>query len=173
MASLGLNEGFRTLLRGIPRGITRKVEDWEVIQVLEGRTYSLKAFNNRELSGIKGYGVALAGFKDPSRRHLLKVHDDGKPGKEKIGPRKRIMSFALLTWWGRGALLFVLSSVLIILIYYETTSIDSGFERFMDSQGFGVRFFFTALGVLLGFSMGTFFRCELDSLPSLWNCIVC
>jgi len=163
MASLGLNEGVRTLLRGVPRGLARKIEDWEVAQVLEGRTYALKAFRSRELSGVKGYGLVLSGYDDPSRSHLLTARSseaERKAGEDKMRGKQRIMSFALLTWWGRGALLFVLSSIFIILTYYETTSGDTGFERFMDSQGFGVRFFFTALGVMLGFSMGAFFRCE-------------
>ncbi|KAH8887197.1 hypothetical protein GQ53DRAFT_693579 [Thozetella sp. PMI_491] len=29
----------------------------------------------------------------------------------------------------------------------------------MDSRGFGIRFFFAALGVIIAFSMGTFFHC--------------
>jgi len=169
MASLGLNEDVRTLLRAMPRGLARKVQDWEVAQVLEGKTYALKAFRARELSGVKGYGVVISGHSDPSatrRPAARKSQAEGEPGEKKIRGKQRIMSFALLTWWGRGALLFVLSSILIILIYYETTSGDTGFERFMDSQGFGVRFFFTALGVMLGFSMGTFFRCESSPAPS-------
>ena len=42
---------------------------------------------------------------------------------------------------------FILLSVLIVLFVYHYTSGDNPFERFMDSQGFGVRFLFTCIGV--------------------------
>ena len=36
-----------------------------------------------------------------------------------------------------------------LIIYYNRTVSDTGFERFMDSQAFGVSFLFTAIGVIL------------------------
>lgn len=36
-----------------------------------------------------------------------------------------------------------------LVIYYNQTGRDTGFERWMDSQSFGVAFLFTALGVLI------------------------
>lgn len=36
-----------------------------------------------------------------------------------------------------------------LIIYYNNTGGDTGFERFMNSQSFGVGFLFTALGVML------------------------
>lgn len=36
-----------------------------------------------------------------------------------------------------------------LIIYYNNTGDDTAFERFMDSQSFGVGFLFTALGVML------------------------
>jgi len=51
-----------------------------------------------------------------------------------------------------GPLVFApsLSALFIILVYYETTTHDTPFERFMDGQKFGVRFLFTAIGVIIG-----------------------
>lgn len=37
----------------------------------------------------------------------------------------------------------------ILVIYYNKTGGDTGFEKFMDSQSFGVGFLFTAIGVML------------------------
>lgn len=37
----------------------------------------------------------------------------------------------------------------ILVIYYHKTGGDTGFEKFMDSQSFGVAFLFTAVGVML------------------------
>ncbi|KAL8995625.1 MAG: hypothetical protein Q9169_004668 [Polycauliona sp. 2 TL-2023] len=44
--------------------------------------------------------------------------------------------------------LFVLG-LLALVVYYNLTSGDTAFERFMDSQTFGVTFMFTAVGVML------------------------
>ncbi|KAK3383353.1 hypothetical protein B0T24DRAFT_565994 [Lasiosphaeria ovina] len=45
-------------------------------------------------------------------------------------------------------LLFV-SGLMVLILYYESTSLDTAFEAFMDSQKFGVRLLFTAFGVLI------------------------
>ncbi|KAF2261894.1 hypothetical protein CC78DRAFT_607034 [Lojkania enalia] len=50
-----------------------------------------------------------------------------------------------------ASLLFILLCGLItLIIVYRFTGGDNGFERFMDSQGFGIRFFFTSISVLIG-----------------------
>ncbi|KAL8895479.1 MAG: hypothetical protein Q9207_008159 [Kuettlingeria erythrocarpa] len=41
------------------------------------------------------------------------------------------------------------AGLLTLVVYYNQTSGDTGFERFMDSQTFGVAFMFTAVGVML------------------------
>ncbi|KAL8760552.1 MAG: hypothetical protein Q9184_003263 [Pyrenodesmia sp. 2 TL-2023] len=41
------------------------------------------------------------------------------------------------------------AGLLTLVIYYNQTGGDTGFERFMDSQTFGVAFMFTAVGVML------------------------
>ncbi|PSR79392.1 hypothetical protein BD289DRAFT_348021, partial [Coniella lustricola] len=69
--------------------------------------------------------------------------------------------------WGRCVLLFIFASMLIIVVYYQATSGNTGFERFMDSQSYGVKFFFTALGVILGYCMETIFRCVAIISPYL------
>jgi hypothetical protein len=46
-------------------------------------------------------------------------------------------------------LICLLLVLLIVVVYYKLTDYDSTFEHFMDSQGFGVRFLFTSIGVLI------------------------
>ena len=46
--------------------------------------------------------------------------------------------------------IFILGLAALILAYHYTSG-DNGFERFMDSQGFGVRMFFTVIGVLISY----------------------
>ncbi|ORX99149.1 hypothetical protein BCR34DRAFT_606716 [Clohesyomyces aquaticus] len=59
---------------------------------------------------------------------------------EKLHPAHRLHTslFAIL-----------LVGLLTLIIIYRYTGGDTGFEAFMDSQGFGVRFLFTCLGVLI------------------------
>lgn len=55
-----------------------------------------------------------------------------------------------------------------LIIYYNNTSDDTAFERFMDSQSFGVGFLFTALGVML-----KLYWCLLDDGRNLFSLILC
>jgi hypothetical protein len=50
---------------------------------------------------------------------------------------------------------------LILIVYYESTSLDTPFERFMDSQNFGVRVLFTALGVVISLFWDDYFSRKL------------
>ncbi|KAK4212793.1 hypothetical protein QBC37DRAFT_317663 [Rhypophila decipiens] len=45
--------------------------------------------------------------------------------------------------------LILLVGLLILILYYEMMLEDSSFERFMDSQSFGVRLLFTSLGTII------------------------
>ncbi|KAK4206423.1 hypothetical protein QBC37DRAFT_459240, partial [Rhypophila decipiens] len=40
----------------------------------------------------------------------------------------------------------LITGLLVVILYYENTILDTPFERFMDSQTFGVRFLFAGLG---------------------------
>jgi len=168
MACLAMDREVRALLRAAPRGLGRKIDDHELAAALKGRRFGLGPLGGGDDgagTADGGYGLVIEACPDPARRRLLSP--PGSPGPVRAEGKKRIMSFAMLTWWGRGLMLFAMSCIFIILVYYENTSGDTGFERFMDSQGFGVRFFFTALGVVMGFAMATFFRCECFFFLSL------
>ncbi|KAK3322968.1 hypothetical protein B0H66DRAFT_532286 [Apodospora peruviana] len=45
--------------------------------------------------------------------------------------------------------LLAIVGFLVLLLYYELNSADSAFERFMNSQGLGVRALFTSLGIII------------------------
>lgn len=55
-------------------------------------------------------------------------------------------------------LAYLLCGLLSLIIYYQLSRADNGFERFMDTQGFGVRFLFTAIDVLLKLYWGRTFE---------------
>lgn len=54
-------------------------------------------------------------------------------------------SFVLL----QGTSLVLISGLLILVLYYENTILDTPFERFMDSQKYGVRFLFVCFGAAI------------------------
>jgi len=55
------------------------------------------------------------------------------------------------------AFLLAIIGFLILLLYYELTSTNSPFERFMNSQGIGVRALFTSLGIIISLFWDTYF----------------
>ncbi|KUI69366.1 hypothetical protein VM1G_11646 [Cytospora mali] len=169
MASLCLDPGFRDKLRSIPRGLDGGIEKSVILKALEDTRYALGDFwtsTSPETIGFRGYGVVVARH-DGVVKKLLEKEPGGEDTEEPKVGYKRTQPFKLLTWWGRCLLIFVFSCILIILTYYENSSGDTGFERFMDSQGFGVNFFFTALGVVIGACMEMVFRSVAIMSPYL------
>lgn len=160
MASLCCDPELQYSLQQIPRGLSQKVSERRLLDLLAERRYALGHYYDPSGSAFTstGYGVMLAGRGDSSAQ-LLRRRSSDLHSEEEPEPllRKATQPFAVLTWWGRSGLFLVTSGVLVIVVYYEFTDEDSGFRRFMESQSFGVRFMMTALGVALGFLMGTFF----------------
>ncbi|KAK7747290.1 hypothetical protein SLS53_001543 [Cytospora paraplurivora] len=170
MASLCSNNAIRDQMRSIPRGLSGSVEDSAIIKALEASRFRLGDFwtsPDPATTSSRGYGVLLTESEAAAKQLLKEGHPEGEEFESSNAVYKRTQPFVLLTWWGRCILLFVFSSVLIILTYYENSSGDTGFERFMDSQGFGVGFLFTALGVALGTCMETVFRSVAIMSPYL------
>lgn len=169
MASLGLSSEMRDTIRKIPSDSGRFVKEKIILKAIAKGKYALDEYWASSSPGsvsTRGYGIVARTTNDDAKKLMKGGNSDQE---DKCGPKgakkKNIQPFALLTWWGRSVLLFIFACVLIIATYYETTSLDSGFERFMDSHGFGVRFFFTALGVVVGGCMETFFRSVAIILP--------
>ncbi|KAI0431072.1 hypothetical protein F5Y09DRAFT_330596 [Xylaria sp. FL1042] len=78
--------------------------------------------------------------------------EDNDVAKRKHGP-----PFFMLGIIGRLCLLFLLSGVLVLVLYYARTGGDTAFELFIDSDSFGVQFLFTGLGVLICLFWFSFF----------------
>lgn len=162
MASLCQDPELRDRLQRIPVGPQGTIDEGQVLKVLAQRRYALGQFweSTGPASSSTGYGVMVAGAGDAGAQ-LLPPRDSGRYQEAESGVGlKRTQPFLVLKWWSRCGLLFFASSILVILAYYMTTGADTGFERFMDSGSFGVKFFFTGLGVALGFSMEAFFQSE-------------
>lgn len=170
MASLGLNPEIRDTIRKIPCDSSEPIKETRIRKALAGSRFALDEYWVSSSPGsvsTRGYGIVVRTSNDDKKK-LVKINGpvNGKTsGPSNAKEKKTTQPFALLTWWGRCILLFVFACVLVIATYYETTSLDSGFERFMDSRGFGIRFFFTALGVIIGGCMETFFRSVATIMP--------
>lgn len=170
MASLGLSPEIRDKIRKIPCDSSGPIKENMILKAIAGSKYALDEYCVSSSPGIistRGYGIVVRTSNDKDKK-LVKVKRPGNgktSGPNKAKEKKKTQPFALLTWWGRGILLFIFACVLIIATYYETTRLNSGFERFMDSHGFGIRFLFTALGVIIGSCMETFFRSVAIILP--------
>lgn len=181
MASLCLHHEVRELLARIPRGLDHAITEKDIAKVLSGKKFMLSDFpdpSRQGLLGIGGLNYGLVVVDDDSRGNqqsqLLhaaanETHRTQAAEDEERGEQTRLnkatypdlSSWLLpLRWWFRAALICLVASVMAIVGYYQKSAGSSGFERFMDSRGFGVRFLFTALGVLLGGFMESFFECE-------------
>ena len=115
-------------------------------QSLEGNTYGLGNFESN--GGGLQYGIIRTTATSPE------VPNVGKELKTQQSPNQRIRDRKDKdrTYYGLfklPLLAIFLVGVLIIVIYYHVVSADSGFERFMESQRFGVRCLFALLGIVI------------------------
>jgi hypothetical protein len=164
MAALGVNKELRGLLKGVDRGVERRIDDRDLSRALARRRY---AFGSD--GGESQYGIRVTDFPVRLSGDLLKkIENQPKNGSKKtiVAGRAPATPFYLLTLQGRILVLLLFGAVLVLLLYYEYSRGETGFERFMNSQGFGVRFLFTTLGVALGFCMNSFFRCRSSHVLS-------
>ena len=76
---------------------------------------------------------------------------------------RRHSPFPALTYSVRAIFIVVLLGLMALLCYYHLSHGDTPFELFMDSQTFGVKFLFAALGCLLAI----FWSCVFLSLGAL------
>lgn len=173
MASLCGHTDVRKLFSKLPRGAERAVEEISMTKALTGHRYALGNFSPSLGYGCfeSRYGLTLDHGSEnrnllrPDHDPLLEVTDQASLSDQlaqtggSIGTK--VPSWLRpLTWWFRLGFIAITAAVLGIVVYYQETSGDSRFERFMDSRSFGVRFLFTGLGVLIGGLMGAIFECK-------------
>ena len=163
--SPAVGERIRGVAAEQERGITKK----SLSGVLENEAYRLTAY---QWDGSERYGViAMGGFPSPQgfppEAAYLKdgtaihMRDATKPpGGVRFAARS---SYRLLV--PATLLVLVLSGLLATILVYYKTSEDTGFERFMDSQAFGVRFLFATIGVIIGWTWKYMWGGSLEPRP--------
>lgn len=150
------------LLRGF-REIDSRVSNKQLAEILAGKRYGISSFATSYRTHSHGIlpadAESEAGFPsivqgEKKGQYILvnvtEVQRDGygRPVREKLEVKVGI--------WARiGAHLlqlsacFLVTGLLILITYYHWSGGENGFEWFMDSQGFGVRFMMSGLGVVL------------------------
>lgn len=170
MAVLSTNPDVRALFASLPTGRSGRIGDGQLADALDGRMFKLGYFVNRH--GQPEYGIMVhneAGQPlhrpdDPAGEHVRHVDFGEEPYRMK---RQHYLPFLMLSYGWRVLFLLLLSGMLAVILYYNNTGGDTPFERFMDMQSFGVRFLFTALGVITTFFWSSFFSSESTPTPLL------
>ncbi|RYP90297.1 hypothetical protein DL770_003593 [Monosporascus sp. CRB-9-2] len=164
IASLSLNEDVRKLFPShVDGGAAGKAPDELMASVLKDRVFTLGYFNNSE-GGLE-YGIMLQendvvepyleGMRDENTPPLDKPHwYNGQTGTGK----KHNQPFFMLKYSGRALLLLLLCGILALILYYNNTGGETGFEYFMMSESFGVRFLFTGVGFIITLCWSSFFN---------------
>ncbi|KAL8924116.1 MAG: hypothetical protein Q9208_004253 [Pyrenodesmia sp. 3 TL-2023] len=118
---------------------------------LQGNRYRLGHFQHQDGSmdyGIMRYAEASFYSDGPTRTTDPKYTTVSVANVDPRPPRKPKPDYFLHPATVVVFAFFV-AGLLTLVVYYNQTGGDTGFERFMDSQTFGVAFMFTAMGVML------------------------
>ncbi|KAK0103384.1 hypothetical protein ONS95_005410 [Cadophora gregata] len=146
------------------REIDSLVKNRELKSILSGRRYALSDFTSNDHK--RCYGLVNVNT-DVETGFTAKATRSVNRGRYKlvIGSKSNVevaaeeannhsaRSKGAKFWWVVTEKLYyiaafmLLGGLLALISYYHWTSADTAFERFMNSQDFGVRFMMTALGV--------------------------
>lgn len=156
IASLLLNQEARQLVAGTKMSLSEQDKNF-----VKDSNFKLGHFQH--INGRREYGIiALDDLNGAEFRDQHKSRSETVPVNSRLennGPSKsqHYVPFFMLRCLGRLVLLFTVCSVLVLVLYYSQTGGDTAFERFLDSDSFGVRFLFTSFGVVISFFWSSFF----------------
>ena len=185
MATLFQDQSLIELFQGLN---PYAVEPRTLTAALQGHRYRIGSYQQTGNGGDYGMMICQsndlpqetdvrASFQEGKRYAALTVTTDDED-RFSGRPKPRLTSAALLISPGSVVVFALLIFGLgILVVYYNQTGGDTGFERFMDSDTFGVKFLFTAVGVAVkmywtvlddGKSRGLFFsfrKVEVVNMP--------
>jgi hypothetical protein len=160
IAGLSQNKEVRSLLtQGLPAGVDAgKMPEGMLRDVVGERRFTLGWFGDGK--GGMEYGIVLhdqypAGH--PLHAPVMEGNPREKPRAHARVETRHHLPFLMLGYLGRLLFLLVLLGILALILYYNNTGGDTPFERFMDSESFGVKFLFTSVGVVITFFWSSFF----------------
>ncbi|KAK2038063.1 hypothetical protein LZ31DRAFT_609791 [Colletotrichum somersetense] len=126
------------------------------------KRYMLGYFENGQ--GRHEYGII---YSDDSSQNLQAVVSGALPADDEMDgtnqryvakqSRKPVPFIALTYWWRLGFIFFLASLFILVLYYHVTLRVQTSFKQATDSQSWGVRFFLSALGVIIVFCWESIF----------------
>lgn len=141
----------------------------QVKSSLAEKRFSLGTYENSR--GQDDYGVI---FMDESERQLTQnsetsdqddahsddgVTDAGGETNPATGNKRHHMPFMPLTLWWRVLFMFIMLTMFGLCLYYHLTATKRNpFRDWIQQQGFGVRFLFAGVGVVVAMSFFAFFK---------------
>ncbi|GJC78778.1 hypothetical protein ColLi_01616 [Colletotrichum liriopes] len=124
--------------------------------------YMLGYFENCQ--GRDEYGIT---YSDDSSQNLQAAASGALPADDELDgtsqrnvlkkTRKPVPFIALTYWWRLGFIFFLASLFTMVLYYHITLQVRTSFKDVTDSQTWGVRFFLSALGVIIVFCWESIF----------------
>jgi hypothetical protein len=164
MAGLLQDEKLRELFRSLPTPTRRGqiLHRRQMLDTLGGHRYRLARHQNGEADD---YGICIVpqGEDQGSLRSRIKSPPKRYPKRNPSKDYNSILhrlSIRANEVSVRLSFLLFLCGVLILILYYENTILDTSFESFMDSERFGVRFLFATLGTLITLFWDSYFTCK-------------
>lgn len=139
---------------------------------LQGHRFRITSYEDSD--GSSSYGLVMC-YEDPATvqtnyqtafrggKKYTSVAVDAVDGHIPLRRQRTVSDFFIHPGAIVAFALFV-AGLQALIIYYNNTGDDTAFERFMDSQSFGVGFLFTALGVML-----KLYWCLLDDGRNLFS----
>ncbi|KAK3387841.1 hypothetical protein B0H63DRAFT_559289 [Podospora didyma] len=125
-----------------------------IVHCLEGHSFSIQPSSPKSDSQLShDHYLAIKPLgESPNEKVLVKTTTRSTTRRKcfQLSPARKDLISPL-------AFLSAITGFLIIILYYELTTSDSAFERFMDSQGLGVRFLFTSLGIIVSLFWDNYF----------------
>lgn len=151
---------------------TETLTSTQFTKAVEGTTFSLQHYDGA--GGQSKYGIIphdsrKLGLSEP-KGNRAKTHPLARGSSNTQVKSKNAKWRQMVEDHGySGLFLAIHCGLLILILYYDTTQLDplvDSFERFMDGQTFGIRFFFTGLAVVITFFWDDLFsRKSISSLP--------
>ncbi|KAI9869325.1 MAG: hypothetical protein M1813_000114 [Trichoglossum hirsutum] len=143
LATLFQNEEVREEFRGLDE----MAGDKEVARAVGWKRYKLGHFRGGD--GEMEYGL----MKCEKAQEAPEDNQEKSSSTTTTDPCKRLTLGAHRSLWlhplSLSAFILTLMGLLTLVLYYHISRSNTGFERFMDGQGFGVSFMMTAVGVLV------------------------
>ena len=141
-AALCLNPEVQSKLQGIV-GLASagagRISTRDMSTELHGLRFGLGYFQTA--TGQEEYGLVLVG-------QPVVLNREGREDALESAPRRKTARPDLQALLGVFSLVVYFLALMAVLLLYHLSTADNGFERFMDSETFGVRFLFTLAGTV-------------------------